>query len=233
LTGLGITNVADFALTSDELLVLEINAKSEYKLHRLDRSGKALNSTFDIPQGFHLEDGLTGLWSNEKGDVFLEMEFGLRLVQIIEKEGQWTVVKLDGYPTQGRSYDLQAGKIKVGDLTVDLPFDAQYGTLIFLGANPDGGFLVMKENVVFQSPSIQVDQTIHLFDAMGKQWGVARFPLEDQILYLRESLSLASDGQVYGLVTQPDKVKVVRLNFYEEMAPFLPYTEESSVSVPQ
>ena len=107
------------------------------------------------------------------------------------------------------------------DMKIEMQFTQGLGSLYLLGVNPDSSFYVVREDVVSDSP-IQVAQTVHYFNAEGKQLGVARVPIAEQYLYVPHNLAVGPDGTVYALVTRPDSVDVVCLNFFKQLEPLLP-----------
>ena len=67
-----------------------------------------------------------------------------------------------------------------------------------------------------ESP-IEVDQTVHYFDAEGRRLGMARAPLAEQFIYVAHGLAVGPDGMVYAMITRRDHVEIVSLNFFEHL----------------
>jgi hypothetical protein len=100
------------------------------------------------------------------------------------------------------------------DVVVDVATDYSLGGLTLLGVNPDGGFvLVLDEVDTDDSGAIRVEETVHLFDVGGVHLGEARFPLESQFVEVGHALAVGPDGYAYGLLTRPDHVEVARLTY--------------------
>jgi hypothetical protein len=63
---------------------------------------------------------------------------------------------------------------------------------------------------------------VRKYSADGVQQGVARFPLDEQFVYVQENFALAADGEVYSLITRPDRVEVHTLLFFDALPSILP-----------
>jgi hypothetical protein len=192
LTGL-VVGIGDVAASSSEVLALDI-AGQVPKILRLSQSGEVL-AKYDLPVGLRLENGLTGIALGQTGEILVELEEGGRIFQLIDAQGEYRPAQMEGY--------------------------AYGGGLTFLGANADGSFYVIGEQVISSAP-IQVDQTVRYLDAAGEQVGIARAPLAEQLVYVAHSLAVGSDGAVYALVTRLESVDIVRLNFHTQLEPLQP-----------
>jgi hypothetical protein len=188
-----VVGIGDVAANGSEVLVLDIAAQVP-KILRLSQSGEVL-AKYDLPVGLRLENGLTGIALGQTGEILVELERGGRIFQLIDAQGEDRPEELEGY--------------------------VYGGGLTFLGANADGSFYVIREELVSSAP-IQVDQTVLYLDAGGEQVGVARAPVAEQLVYVAHSLAVGPDGAVYALVTRLESVDIVRLNFYRQLESLQP-----------
>jgi hypothetical protein len=188
-----VVGIGDVAASSSEVLALDIAAQVP-KILRLSQSGDVV-ANYELPVGLRLENGLTGIALGQTGEILVELEGGGRIFQLIDAQGEYRPAQMQGY--------------------------AYGGGPTFLGANADGSFYVIGEQVISSAP-IQVDQTVLYLDAAGEQVGIARAPLAEQLVYVAHGLAIGPDGAVYALVTRLESVDIVRLNFYKQLEPLQP-----------
>ncbi len=238
LYALDILNVSDLRAAGGELYVLEISFKTSperYRVHRLTLDGQPVAS-YDLPQGLHLEDGLSGIAIGGAGEILVEMEGGSRYFQLVDARGNVGPAEIEGYPYSGRLYRVEnpavggAPRIAVGAVRVETQLTKGLGGFSLLGVLPDGSFYVVREDVV-NDRVVQVDKTVHLLDEHGKQLGVARVPLAESLYYVPRRLALGADGAVYVLLPRSEALEVVRLNFFERLEPLIPGAIEPKVTL--
>jgi hypothetical protein len=75
-----------------------------------------------------------------------------------------------------------------------------------------------------------VDQTVQHFSSNGALLGVARVPLGERYTYVRNGVSMGPDGNVYALITRPDRADVVRLHFARAVKSIVPDSEAAPES---
>lgn len=225
LYALDILNVSHLRAADEGLILLEVSfrvAPDRYRIHRLSVSGDLLAS-YDLPEGLHLEDGLSGIGAGCSGEILVELEGSAQLYQLVESEGTHSFrYSSEGYPCDGRFYKMLLGPLAVlGEGRVETALTYGMGGLLLLQANPDGSSYVIRDDVV-SDPVIVVDRTVHLMDVHGRQLGVAREPISERLYYVPGDLAVGPDGEVYHLLPRRDRIDVVRLNFYEALAPLFP-----------
>lgn len=233
LSALGILNIADLRISQDALFVLEINLGPpiRYWVHSISRQGKLISS-IDIPEGYHLENGLTGLIIDCDGNILLEMGGGSSFYQLKGKEGNQILNERNAsYICNGNSYRVaenaigENAAILAGGMTLETSLSFGYGGLTILKVMPDGSLFVNRADVVSGvsiGRPIVVDDTVHYISANGQQLGVARIPVTERYYYILRNLSVGPDGNVYCLLPTPDSLEILRLNFYTSLNPLLP-----------
>ena len=232
---LGILNVSDLQIYQDEIYVLEIylDPPVHHRIYLLSPDG-ALKTYYDIPEGYHLENGLTGFQIDCGGKIFLNMAGQLRLLPL-SSQSLIAASSHDLYECNGKSYAVpetirgEKPKISAGSLTLGTSLTFGLGGLSLLKVNPDGSFFVVRSDVV-NDKIIQVDDTVHYISADGSQLGVARVPVAERYYYVMRNLAVGPDGNVYCLLPQPDSLQLLRLKFYAALAPLLPGAEAPLVT---
>jgi hypothetical protein len=228
LSGLAV-GTTDLIVNKDIVLVLD-QASQPPKVLRMDMKGNILGS-FDLPKGLYLEDGLTGIAQGNNGDLLIEREFGASVTQFLDNKGVPTKnVATDGFIQNGKLYSAHIsglasanpkhGEIDIAGKKIGVDTTNELGGLQILGFGSIGDVYVIVEELA-QSPALQVDQTIRHYDAEGNLLGTARMPIDEQYTYVAQDFAIGPDGNLYALVTRPDRVDIVRLNFYQKLDPIL------------
>ena len=217
-----IVNIWDLVAFKDELILLEISLDippERYRVNRLTSDGKLLTS-YDIPKGYHLQDGLTGISVDCEGQILLEIKGGQAFYRLVDPKGNLNA--RNGYLCNGKTYRVESTQLVAGDVKLETQLTTGLGGLKLLGVLADGSVYVVREDVVAQQPVITVDQTVHYVSADGLQLGVARVPIAEAYYYVMRNLAVGPDGYVYSLLPRPDAVYVVRLKLFKSIAPLVP-----------
>lgn len=227
---IGIVNVADLRASKTELILLEVSFEvppKRYRVNRLTFDGRLVDR-YDIPKGFHLENGLTGITVDCEGTILLELEAGTKLHRLVDPQGSFDpAIPASDYSCKGQSYRVinpgpgETPYTIAGNIRLETQLTAGLGGLTILGVLEDGSFYLVREDAVIGAV-IQVDQTVHYIRANGTQQGVARVPIAEYYYPVKRNLAIGPDGYVYALFPQPDSVHIVRLNLFESIEPFLP-----------
>jgi hypothetical protein len=241
LTRLGIQNISDLVGAGDALYILEISFKvlpERYRVNQLTTRGE-LVSQYDLPKGFHLEDGLYGLaiGYTAEGEALPLIELrpaGSRYYQVPDSPESLPEA-LPALPVYGK--DLRQQSAGPGELAVlgagEQEFESRMtigGMIFLLSARLDGSLYLQREDMVAWDPVITTDITIHYISPEGKPAGVARYPLKDWYFHLWRFLTVGPDGNVYAIITREKSVDVLRLNFYQQLEPILPGAAEPVVT---
>ena len=233
LYSIGIVNVADLRATNTELILLEISFKispERYRVNRLSFDGE-LAASYDIPEGYHLENGLTGISVDCEGEILLELEGGYKLYRLVDSKGNLNVASTTSdYLCYGKSYRVinpgpgKTPTLIAGNIRLETQLTTGFGGLRLLGVLEDGSFYVIREDVVSDDVVSEgaVDQTVHYISADGLQLGLARVPIAETYYYVMRNLAIGPDGYVYALLPQPDSVHIIRLNFFRSIEPLVP-----------
>lgn len=231
LTSLGILNISDLVGAGEALYILEISFKvlpERYRVNQLTTSGELVRQ-YDLPEGYHLENGLYGLeiGYSATGESQVLVQSGAsagslyyRIPDSVEKPPE----ALPALPVFGKSLRREdANPDELARLVIDgQMFESRMtagGTIALLSARADGSLYLQREDLVARAPAITTDLTIHYISPQGEPLGVARYPLMDWYFHLWRYLTVGPDGNVYALITRENSVDVLRLNFYQYLEP--------------
>ena len=225
-----VVGVGDLEISASDIFVLDIAAVIP-RILRLSPDGELLAS-HKLPVGLRLENGLTGIAVGDQGELLVEREGGAFVSVLVHADGKVAPVALDGYIHRGRLYnarpadltaaDTTRGYITAGDTRIEVDVTHSLGGLRVLGVNADDSFYVIVDEVAIGDSGIQVDQTVHHYNAGGELLGVARVPLAERYTSVAHGLAMGPGGKVYALITHPDRVEVQRLKLSHELRPILP-----------
>lgn len=206
----------DIATGPGGMLLLDIYvAAKRYRILRLDIDG-ALVSAHDLPEGLHLENGLSGLAVGPSGETWVELEGGARVAELALSGGDVEFAIDHGYPYPWGRYGTAADTtfaFDAGDVRVDVTTSAPLGGLTLLSVNPDGSFSLVLDEVYLDNDAFRVERSIHLFGEDGTHLGAASFPFDDQVVQVEHPLAVGPDGRCYALLTREDHVEIVVLPF--------------------
>lgn len=223
-----VIGAGDIAVTSKEIWLLD-EASQPPKVVHMALDGKILND-YELPEGLHLDDGLSGIDLGEGDQILVEREGGSKLTRFITSDGKVDPRPLEGYVYDGKVYmarpaDLRLentanGLITAGGIHIDVAVANDLGGLRILGRHTDGSFFVIVEEIVVDT-ALHVDQTVRHYSLSGELLGLARVPLAEQYTTVSHGLVVGSNGEVYVLITKPDRVEVQRLRFSKKLDPIL------------
>ena len=246
---LGIVNVSDLQVAANWLFVKEISfdiSPTRYRVNKLSVEGELIAS-YDIPAEYRLADNLPGIIVDGDGRLLLDIEMvgippGFKyhlpsnVIQLVDSQGNWSPIATDGLRYNERifhHYDAtisgNQNAVIAGDIRVETALTLGFGGLRILGVLPDGRFFLTREDVVQDSPVIEVDQTVHFISFDGVQLGVARYPLSERLYYVERNITLGPDGCVYALLPREKSLDVLRLNLYNNLNPLIPGAAEPLV----
>ena len=227
---LGIVNVADLRIQGDMLFLLEISlnfSPPRYRVNQLSLTG-ILVATHDIPEGFHIENGLTGIAIDCEGQIVLEMAGGSDLYRLedIQRNSDMTTVP-NGYQCDNRIYQIinpgpqKPPAIVTNDVIYETQLTTGWGGFNILDMFGDGSFFVLREDVV-NGQIIQVDLTVHYIGSDMVSQGVARAPIDEAYYYIMRDIAVTTQGDVFMLLPRHYSLDVIQLNFYREIEPLIP-----------
>jgi len=204
---LDIASVTALAANSEHLIAVEIFFQPvRNRVHRIGFNGGILE-TVELPAGFRLENGLSGVRTDVAGRIILEFERGAAYgiwngpELGFEKVG---ALEADGVIVTPRPPDLEIGGVLLSaDLTMG------FGGLRYVGADPAGNHVVDRQDVTSSDPVIAVTSTVEWYSPAGVFLGSARVPaLEDQYISTAPPVALLPDGRAVALLALQDEVRV-------------------------
>lgn len=207
---LDILGVTAIGAAQDHLLIVEVVfAPARQRVHRVGYDG-TVRETIDLPPGFQLADGLSGVRAGPGGEIILEIRGGAGY-------GVWNDA-LGSFESFER---LSIGGVGIladpPDLEIDgVPITADLigtlGGLTYLGTAADGTHLVVREDVVSETPIFEVLSTVEWYSPDGELLGSARIPsLEEQFISTPPDVAMTADGRALALVARQDVVEVIEL----------------------
>jgi hypothetical protein len=255
LTSLGIINVTNLWVSSTCIFIKEVSfyvSPTRYRVDKLSLEGDLI-AFYDIPKEYRLADNLPGIIVDGDGRLLMDVEnvsvpstyngqLSGDVIQLVDSQGNWEPATTDGlfyfgkvfrqFPQYLTNRDDNRGVVIAGDIRVETPLTMGLGGLQILGVLPDGHFYLIRTDVVQFSPTIQVDQTVHLMSPDGIELGVARYPITERYYPIEQNLALGPDGYVYALMPRETSLDVIRVNFYKDIEPLITSTAEPIIINP-
>jgi len=236
---LGIVNVADLRVSGDKLFLLEISldfSPPRYRVNQLSLDGNLITSD-DIPAGFHIEDGLTGITIDCEGQIVLEMGGGSDMYRLEDIQSSSDTMNVpNGYYCNNILYRVvnsgfqKPPLITAGNVLYETRLTTGLGGLTLVKVFIDGSSYISRDDVV-NDQVIKVDQTIHYFGSDRISQGVARVPLSEMYYPIMRDIAVNDRGEVFFLLPRRDSLDVVRLNFYQSLEPLPPSTVVPQITI--
>jgi hypothetical protein len=227
----GANAVTDVAVSGQSVLALD-DSVAEPVVRRLTQDGILLEQVV-LPERVRAE-GLSGLTVDDSGMVLAEVRGGTSSVDLsgVERKGKTLADKQYTVQASQAVAGLESRKsaaVDNGKMRINVSVENILGSLSVLGAVPNGDFFILVEELS-DTHVLHVDQTVRRYSEDGKLLGAARVPLDERYTYVRNGVAVAPDGQVYALVTRPDRTDVVRLQFSRQLNSILPRSERPVVA---
>lgn len=228
---LGIVNVADLRVEGNELFLLEISldfTPPRYRVNQLSIEGNLIAS-YDIPDGFHIENGLTGIANDCDGNILIEVEGGFSLFSLQSIQNKSSEKKPTGYYCNNQFYRIVTSnnpryrEIRVGEKANITKMTTDFGSIRILKVYPDGSLFLLREGVI-DDPTVRVDLTVHYIGSDSVSQAVARAPIAEAYYYIMRNIAVNSKGNVFFLLPRQDSLDVVQLNFCKSINPLPPST---------
>lgn len=224
-----VASVVDIVADGEGVWIADFNvAQDVYRVLRLDDGGAVIGE-YEIPEGFRLFDGFSGLELGHDGSLPLEKIF-------IETYG---FVSADGavlerptpssWVSQGRTVTLQnpdrpgsnEGAVIIGDVTIPIVTTHALGGITWLGDGPEDDIHVVVTEL-YDGTALEVDETVWRFSTDGEVTGKARVPVAERHLYLEHPLAVTPNGEVMLMLALESELVVKPLEFASELQPILP-----------
>lgn len=201
--------IVDVVTDGSQLAILDVLVSmNRYRVLTLNFAGD-VEAIVDIPQGFWLENGLTGLaWDDS--DILLEFEFGVRYARLAEGGviESPVVPVFDGIsieltPGSGRTTEVTTSRTS---FTVGRATDLGGATLV--GVAPDGSIVVVVDEVDLSGDAIAVTRRLQRYSATGEFESESVFDAADQFLDIQRPIELDATGQALYLEAGSDQVTI-------------------------
>lgn len=214
----------------DSFFVYEMNLDGHVK------TVHAFSGKFAIGGDNLLEQGLTGMMVDCDGDILLEVEGGEALYRLADVQNHPDSTDLmSGFTCRSELYHSQPSgsqntrQFVVGEMIFSTMVTEKLGGLNLLEGFGDGSFYLLRTDVL-SDPVIHVDETVHYIGADRMPQGMARLPIKEFYYtdYINSSIAVSDKGELFVLLPRLDTISVIRLNFYQQLEPFM-----SGAVVPQ
>ncbi|MDQ3707366.1 MAG: hypothetical protein M3437_19495 [Chloroflexota bacterium] len=233
----------------EQVVGLDDVKATESGIYALDASGDApvvvqftndgqVVERFAMPAGENLVAGAAALGPQERVATALRITADQQVVIEYAGEAGFESVQpaaglagpMRDLPSGNRSYRVQLdagedGNANTASLWIDgnaIPIEVNnaLGSARLLGVSPaDGSIYVEVEELSMSGDRLDVDLTVLRFDQDGNPRGVARVPVRDRYTYVPNGQAIGPDGNVYTLVTYPDRVEIQPLEFSDSPLP--------------
>jgi hypothetical protein len=213
--------IADFAVTPEEIIALD-NSGNQPRLLWVtnDWRNRVLDGrTVSVPSA-----GVTGIRSSDSADILLEMEGGGHYFRVTPKASNAKVLEVTADDSfRALRFSSTPHKLVI-ESSVGTRIESFRHTLaraVELGSDRDGNLYLLIEQVSSDAV-LHVDWLIYKLSPDLELLGVARFPLADQFIHVEHPLAISPSGDVFGLVTRPSAIDVIRLTFSSAVEDILP-----------
>lgn len=204
-----VASIADVASDGRSLAVLDILvATNRYRVLFLTPDGD-VESVVELPQGYHLENGLTGLLWDDEG-VLVEFEFGARYARITAGEvGDVGVLPVLG----GREMEIldsgdRLSEVRYGEASWEVERSTDLGGVTLVGVGPEGSLVVVVDEVDTSGSVITVLRRIQRYSSEGELLDERRVDPAEQFVEINRPLELAADGQILYMLSTPEGLVV-------------------------
>lgn len=224
-----VASVLDIVADGHGVWIADFNVVQDvYRVLRLDEAGAVIGE-YEIPEGFRLFDGFTGLELGADGSLLLE-KIGIETYGFVSPDGSgvespapWSWVS-QGLPVTLQNPDGPGGNegaVIIGDVTIPIVTTHFLGGITWLGDRPSGEIYVVVTEL-YDGPVLEVDDTVWRLSIDGEVTGKARVPVAERYLYLEHPLAITPNGEVIVMVALEDELVVKPLEFVSELQPILP-----------
>ena len=224
-----VASVVDVKADGQGVWIADFNLNQDvHRVLRLDKTGDII-AEYEIPEGFRLFDGFTGLELGHDGSLLLE-KIGIETYGFVSADGAsfnpptpWSWVSQDRQVTLQNPERLGSneGAVTIGDVTIPIVTTHALGGIAWLGDSPDGSiFVVVTE--LYDGPVLEVDETVWRLSPEGEVTDKARVPVAERYLYLEHPLAVTPQGEVMLMLALEDELVVKRLEFVPGLQPILP-----------
>ena len=200
---LGVTAIAADRL--DLILIEVFFGPVRQRVHRLDSTG-AVVSSVDLPEGFQLEDGLSGVLTDDDGDVVIEFGGGGTYGRYDAETGSFARER--STTVRGVSITPAAPDLIVDGVRLTADLVGEFGALRYLATDSSGVHAIERVDVVATSP-LRALRTVEWYAPDGTFLGSALVPsIDEQAVDVAPGLAVMPSGDVIVLLALEDAVVV-------------------------
>lgn len=203
-------SVADVVTDGEDLALLDIYLpQNRYRVVFLGVDG-SVRSVVEIPPGFHLEDGLTGLVWDDLG-VLLEFEMGARYARLGDKGFFSDARPLFG----GRELEIaevgsRSTAVRFGGSEWTVERSTDLGGVSLVGAAPDSTLVLLLDEVDTTGSAWQVIRTVRRYSASGELLSEEVLDFHPYVEIARP-IELGADGNPLYMAAFANGVEITRL----------------------
>ena len=205
-----VVSIVDVASDGDRLAVLDVFvAMNRYRVLILSTDG-GLIDVFEVPDGFHLEDGLTGLEWDDEGPL-LSFEFGARYARIAPGADPRPeqVLILEGLEVEITRGEGRVAEVRVEDSTFRVERATDLGGINLIGLAPDRTWALVVDEVDPDADTIEVTRRLLRYTASGELLAETAFAAGQQYVAISHPLEMAADGEIFYMRSTPSGVTFV------------------------
>jgi hypothetical protein len=205
----GAASIVDVVTDGTDLAILSVRVElQEYRVLTLSTDGAVIQD-IPIPDGYHLEDGLTGLAWGDAG-VLLEFEFGTSYA-LVGDDGMMTAnapLVLDGIEIMVEPGRGLQTSVRVGETLWVVERATDLGGASLVGLAPDHSIVITVDEVDTTGAAFQVRRRIQRYSAAGELLFEYVLDPGDQYVEIMRPLELGADGTVLYLASLPNRVTI-------------------------
>ncbi len=214
-----------------------IGSENDLKLYRFSNEGKLNESSVvKMPKSKGMQV-INQMKINDFGDLVVEItDSDLRsIVDVPLFPLSKTKAKIDTLLSRISSMKFKSDKTRSMGIelagrivdTIDFHTNTHFAKQFAIQNN---GAFQLQTTEVMVNPTIMVDTVFRSYGIDGKFLGMTRSPAKENYINVRDPVSVASDGGLHSLITQPDGVKIVRLKLLNALDPVLSEPEDNSAT---
>lgn len=204
-----VASIADVVSDGTKLAILDVRIeREEYRVLFVSMDGDVL-AEVDVPPGFRLKDGLTGLAWDDSG-VLLEFELGARYARIVNNGAiEADVIPVfDELEVEAVEDDDRQTRIGVGKESWTVQRTTDLGGATLNGVSPDGTVVPVLDEVDTSGPAFEVLRRIQRYSLTGEALSESQIDRGKQRVDIMRPLELAADGEVLSLAALGDRLEV-------------------------
>jgi len=205
-----VASIVDVVSSGQSLAILDVLvARGRYRVLTITLDGE-ISSMVDLPSGYHLEDGLTGLVWDDEG-ILLEFELGARYARIedgvVAEMGELPV--FEGKELAIATSESRETTVSYGEETWVVERGTEFGGVSLVGVAPSGAVVVVVDEVDTSGPMISVMRRIQRYAAAGEMLSEVQIDAGRQYVEIARPLELAADGELVYMESRPDTLEIV------------------------